>query len=116
MAKTRRKSKIAPRRSWSLALLVLGAVIAAALVAYREPIVGNSTAATAYAARVACSCRYVAGRSLDDCKKDKISGMELVMLSDDDKSMSVTATVPLVTSDTASYRKGYGCVLQPWDS
>lgn len=115
MAKTRRKAGTQSRRSWRFGLLALGIAVGGALFAYREPIVGNAAAATAYSARVACSCRYVAGRSLEDCRKDKIAGMELVMLSDDDAARSVTATFPLVTSDTARYRKGYGCVLQPWN-
>lgn len=75
----------------------------------------DATAGTAYLARVACSCRYVAGRSLDDCAKDKLAGMELIRLSENAETKSVTASVPLIASDTASYREGYGCVLQPWE-
>ena len=115
MAKTRRTAATALRPGWHLGLLALAIAAGAGLFAYREPLTGNAAAATAYSARVVCSCRYVAGRSLGDCAKDKIAGMELVMLSDDDESQSVTATFPLVTSDTASYRRGYGCVLQRWD-
>lgn len=68
----------------------------------------------AYGARVTCSCRFVAGRSLDDCAKDKLEGMELVRFSEDDATKSVTASIPLIASDTASYKEGYGCVLQEW--
>ena len=115
MAKKRRPARKASRRSWGLALLALALLVLGALYAYRVPIIGNASAATAYSARVACSCRYVAGRSIGDCAKDKLAGMELVMLSEDEEAKSVTATMPLVKSDTATYRKGYGCVLQPWD-
>ena len=40
--------------------------------------------------------------------------MELVFLSDDEEERSVTARVPLLSSATARYREGFGCVLDPW--
>ncbi|MBY6127286.1 hypothetical protein KUW15_01015 [Qipengyuania aquimaris] len=102
-------------RWWFWLLVVVAALLAAGWVAYGEDMRRTSEAGTAYAARVACSCRYVAGRSLDDCGKDKLAGMELVMLSENTTNRSVTASIPFVASDTASYREGYGCVLQQWD-
>jgi len=111
MAKAKRSafSRIA---LWLLLLVVLA--IAAAVYANREPISGYASVGTSYAARVACSCRFVAGRSLEDCEKDKLGGMESVTLSDDVDAKSVTARFPLVTSNTASFREGYGCVLEEW--
>lgn len=93
------------------------AVIAACLVVWsnRTTISGYASVGTSYAARVACSCRFVAGRSLEDCEKDKLGGMELVSLSDDEAAKSVTASFPLVTSNTATLRDGYGCVLEEWE-
>jgi hypothetical protein len=82
---------------------------------YREPVAGYTSTGAAFGARTACSCRYIAGRSLEDCKKDFEPGMELVFLSDDEEARSVTAYVPLLASDTARYREGFGCVLDPWD-
>ncbi|BDI59730.1 hypothetical protein [Qipengyuania nanhaisediminis] len=97
-------------------LLVLGLVALAALAwANRAPIAGYADVGTSYAARVACSCRFVAGRSLEDCEKDLLSGMELVSISDDTDARSVTATFPLVASTTAIHREGYGCVLEPYE-
>ena len=98
---------------WVLAILVLA--IAGAATAFRKEINGYGTIASAYSARVACSCRYVAGRPLKDCAKDKLAGMEAVTLVEDDEAKSVTARFPLVASATATYRKGYGCVLEPWE-
>ena len=97
--------------------LLLGvlAAVAVVLYLYREPIRGYADVGTSYAARVACSCRFVAGRSLEDCEKDKLDGMELVTLVDDPKAKSVTARFPLVTSNTARQREGYGCVLDTWE-
>lgn len=108
------KRSLGSRLGAWLLLLVVGGIAAAALV-YREPIEGYAQVGTSYAARVACSCRFVAGRSLEDCAKDKLAGMELVTLVDDVEAKSVTARFPLVTDNTATYREGYGCVLEPWD-
>lgn len=98
---------------WVLALALVG--IGVAVWANRTVIGGYGTVGTAYAARVACSCRFVAGRSLESCETDKMGGMELVSLSDDVEEKSVTATFPLVASTTATYREGYGCVLEDWE-
>jgi hypothetical protein len=40
--------------------------------------------------------------------------MSLVRLSEDDRAKSVTASVPLLASETATYREGFGCVLEKW--
>ena len=98
-------------------LVWIGATVVALLalwLAFGSAATGYANAATAYSARVACSCRYVAGRPLDDCAKDKIGGMELVTLSEDAEDKSVTARMLLV-SDTARMKPGYGCVLDPWN-
>jgi hypothetical protein len=99
---------------WLLALIALG--LGGAAWAFREPINGYGSIASAYSARVGCSCRFVAGRSLDDCTKDKLAGMEAVTLVEDVGTKSVTARFPLVAEATATYREGYGCVLEKWDS
>nr|WP_095013298.1 hypothetical protein [Tsuneonella mangrovi] len=96
-------------------MAAVAVVLLALWAAFGSVALGYARAGTAYGARVACSCRYIAGRSLDDCRKDKIAGMELVMLSDDDAAKSVTARFPLLASDTATLRPGYGCVLKPWN-
>lgn len=98
---------------WVAILAVVA--IAAAVWFNRAPIQGYAAVGTSYAARVACSCRFVAARSLEDCEKDKLAGMELVSLSDDEEAKSVTASFPLVTSNTAVLREGYGCVLEEWE-
>lgn len=105
------------RRSfiWLKLLLIAGILAAGLAWLYREPIAGYSVLGTAYGARVACSCRFVGGRSLKDCEKDFERGMWLISLSEDVKAKSVTASLPLIASQTATFRKGYGCVLQHWD-
>ena len=114
MAKAAGKRSLASRMFlWLLVLALVG--VGMAVWFNRASIQGYAEVGTSYAARVACSCRFVAGRSLEDCAKDKLAGMELVSLSDDVDARSVTASFPLVTSNTATYREGYGCVLEEWE-
>lgn len=103
------------RRAWPRALLALVVLGGATAWYFRAPLVGYTETGAAFGARTACSCRYVAGRPLGDCKKDFEPGMEVVFLSDDPETKSVTARVPLLSSATAQYREGFGCLLEPWD-
>lgn len=103
----------------SVWITILGLVVLALGLAahyYREPIQGYAGVSTSYAARVACSCRFVAGRDLEDCAKDKLSGMEMVSLSENPDAQSVTASIPFVNTATATNREGYGCVLESWEN
>jgi hypothetical protein len=102
-----------PRRTrrWPLAVLV---ILVAAGVWLREPIHGYAMTGASYGARVACSCRYIGGRPLSDCRKDFESGMELVMLSENADEKSVTATFPLLARQTARVVEGEGCQLERW--
>lgn len=68
---------------------------------------------SAYAARVGCSCRYVQGRSLDSCQSDFEPGMELVSLSEDPATKTVTGSVPLLASRSARYAGASGCLINP---
>jgi hypothetical protein len=103
------------RRKWPRITLALVVLVAGTGWFYRAPIEGYTVTGTAFGARTACSCRYVAGRDIDDCEKDFEPGMEVVFLSDDPETKSVTARVPLLASATARYRDGFGCVLEPWE-
>jgi len=111
---TANRSTFDRRRIWPRLLLALVVLVAGLAWFYREPIAGYTTTGTAFGARTACSCRYIAGRALEDCEKDFEPGMEVVFLSDDPETKSVTARVPLLASATARYREGFGCVLEPW--
>ncbi|MFO6446729.1 hypothetical protein ACLBKU_06235 [Erythrobacter sp. NE805] len=116
MAKSPQRANPRPRRRWGLwVLAIIALAVASTATAFRKEIKGYGSIASAYSARVACSCRYVAGRDLKDCAKDKLAGMEAVTLVEDEEAKSVTARFPLVASATATYRKGYGCVLEPWE-
>ncbi|WP_299308850.1 hypothetical protein [uncultured Croceicoccus sp.] len=101
----------------TVAMIVLVILIAAGVAWYRyQPgLAAQAEAGTAFGARTACSCRQIGGRDLSDCRKDFEPGMDLVMLSEDADERSVTARVPLLASSTATWREGYGCVLDPYE-
>ena len=101
------------RRARKLWLLV-AIVAVAALAWFWHPLNSYAETGTSYGARVACSCRYVEGRALGECRKDFEPGMELVRLSEDEAARSVTATLPLLAYQTATFREGEGCVLEKW--
>lgn len=104
-----------PKRSRRTRWLVIGAGLIAALLAlFWGTLNGYAQVGAAYGARVACSCRFLGGRTLGDCRKDFEPGMELVMLSEDSAAKSVTARFPLLASETARLHKGEGCRLDPW--
>lgn len=98
-------------RRWVLAVAIVAGLL---LAAFWRPLNGYAVTGAAYGARVACSCRYVGGRSLGDCRKDFEPGMELVALREDAKARSVTAIFPLLARQTARYYEGEGCRLDPW--
>lgn len=67
-----------------------------------------------YGARVACACRFIGNRSLADCRKDFEPGMEPIRLSEDAKTKSVTAWVPLLASRTVRFDPVLGCQPEPF--
>jgi hypothetical protein len=108
-------SGAAGRRRISLTALVVVALVGfVAAWFWRESLVGQARAGAAYGAHTACSCRHIGGRELPDCRKDFVAGMGVVMLSEDVADRTVTASVPLLASETARYSEGRGCVLEPW--
>jgi hypothetical protein len=105
----------AARRRRRLILRAALALIAAAGGYYWFTHKDEASAATAYGARIACSCRHVDNRVLDRCREDFLPGMGLVMLSEDEEENSVSAWLPFFGGDTAQYREGAGCVLDSWE-
>jgi hypothetical protein len=102
-------------RAWRSRLGWL-ALLALALTAllYGRAVARYAHAATAYGARAGCSCHYIEGRPLGDCRKDFEPGMALVTLSADEQARSITARIALMTPTTATFVEGAGCQLEPW--
>jgi hypothetical protein len=102
-----------PQRSRLRRLLLAGALLAlAVLAAFWTGIRNGARLDAAMGARLACSCRYLGGRSLGDCRKDVTSAR--VVLSEDEATKTITARVPLLATDRASFHQGAGCRLDPW--
>lgn len=113
MATVKNTSRTPPTK-WRMALYV-GAIfllILIAVLAYNFAFIkGQLNIGTAYGARVACSCHYVGGRDIEDCRKDFEPGMELIRLAVDGERKRVTASALLIESATAEFREGWGCVM-----
>jgi len=103
------------RPKWIYALAAIALALFLLLAWNWTAMRARAAVGAGFGARVTCSCRYVEGRSMESCKGDKEPGMALVTLSDDPESRSVEASVPLLASHTARYRKGWGCLLDPLD-
>ena len=115
MATAKPKTIFQPRRSLTRRLAPWVALLTAALIAwFWRPMHDHAQASAAYAARTGCSCHYVAGRALSDCRDDLPAGMGFVSLAEDAESRSVTARVPLLSRHTATFLDGQGCVLERW--
>jgi hypothetical protein len=95
-------------------LLVIAVAAIAALAWLWQPLKARAVTGASYAARVACPCRFIAGRALSACHGDFEPGIGLAILSEDAEAKSVTAWVPLLASQTATFREGEGCQLEPW--
>ena len=108
---SRRPGKVS---RWRARLAGIVALILIATIAwYWRPLKADALADASYASRIACSCRYVAGRDLSDCRKDFLPGMGFIMLSEDEGAKRVTARSLLLSSQTATFHDGQGCVLEP---
>lgn len=105
----------APQRRGRRALLLVAGALAALLAWFWQPLNARAELATSYGAHAGCACRHIAGRALDTCRGDFEPGMSLVTLSEDSEARSVTARFPLLSSQTATYRPGRGCLLERWE-
>lgn len=112
--RTNRTARLGGRRYGRTWPILAAAVLVAALLAwFWHPLHARAVAGASFGARIACSCHFVAGRDLSDCRKDFEPGMETVMLSADEAAKSVTARYLPLAARTATYREGFGCVLEP---
>jgi hypothetical protein len=88
------------------ALLIIGAGGAYAYAQSQKPLLSLGVG---YGARVACGCRYIENRPLSDCTKDFEPGMEPIRLSENPKTKTITASVPLLVSRSARFDPLLGC-------
>jgi hypothetical protein len=91
-------------------LIALLLLLAAWLAYSFSDIKGQAKLGTAYAAHIACSCRYIEGRPLPSCYKDFEPGMAMISLTDDPEHKRIRASVPLLASAVAERRGEFGCL------
>ncbi len=102
------------KRRFRLPWLVALALLAGLAVAFWRPLHSYALTGAAYGARMGCSCRYVEGRPLGDCHRDFEAGMGAVSLSENVQERSITARYLIFARQTARFRDGVGCVMDPW--
>lgn len=90
--------------SWIIFLL-LGSVV---LYFYPKLII-----ATGYSAKKVCSCIFATGREIDEVKKNEMfySILPFIDLKVDTRIKSVISTFKGLSSQTAIFREGFGCIL-----
>ena len=100
----------------NILLAVVAILLAAALGAwlYVRSITPQLQLGVGYAARVACACRFIGNRPLQQCRSDFEAGMEPIRLEEDAGRKSVTAYVPLIASRTATLDPVLGCQPEPF--
>ena len=99
-------------RTFLIAAAVIISVAAGGAYAYARSQKPLLNLGVGYAARVACGCHYIGNRPMSDCRKDFEPGMELIMLSNDPETKTVTAYVPLLTSRSARFDPLLGCQVE----
>src|SRR3546814_4883750 len=96
-----RSTRTDTRLPWAILLLAL----LLGLLIWKFPdFKAQAEVGSAYAARIGCSCRYVQGRSLESCQTDFEPGMDMVSVSEDSATKTITGSVPLLASDRKSTR------------
>ena len=94
-----------------IALVVLLALAVALYALSKKP---KLELGVGYGARVACGCRYIEHRPLASCYSDFEPGMEVIHLSDNPKTRTITASVPLLTSRSVRFDSELGCQPEPF--
>jgi hypothetical protein len=97
-------------------LIGLAASIAVALtVGYAQwfvPTRQDVAVGNAMLAKQICSCIFVAGRSLKDCRADQFESMDPIQVEVRAKPPGVRAFVPLFGERSASWSESFGCTLE----
>lgn len=96
---------------WTGGMAAAGLLAAYVTLQWQKPLLELGVG---YGARVACGCRYIGNRPLEDCYKDFEPGMEVIRLSEDPAKKAITAWVPMTVSRTVRYDEMLGCQPEPF--
>jgi hypothetical protein len=103
-------SRFSKKRLAGYTAIALLALAALWLVFNLGALKGNAKLGAGYASHLACSCRYIEGRDLNSCLSDFEPGMELVTVTDNPETKTITASVPLLAKAMAQRRGTNGCM------
>ena len=91
-------------------LIVLALVAAAVWHFYLKEQREFALVATAYSAKMICSCRFVAERSMNSCMTDFTEDISALTITEN--GTTITSKAPLgLSADTAAFESGLGCTL-----
>lgn len=92
-----------------LIVLAVLAVIAGGIWQFAlKDVVAEGRIGVAFAAKQACSCRFISERSLESCKGDFLADMSQVSFSEGENHISTSAMGGFLKSE-ARYTPGLGC-------
>lgn len=106
--------KASRRALWIGTPIAVVVLLAIAVILYALSQKPKLELGVGYGARVACGCRYIEHRPLASCYKDFEPGMEVIRLSDDPATKTVTASVPLLTHRSVRFDSELGCQPEPF--
>lgn len=98
------------RRLWMLLLAGLAVLLVAVGFAARGPL-AYADIATAYAAKMTCSCRMVSGRSMDSCMADFPEDARAQISVAENGTQFESRALFGAFKAAAVYEDGYGCRL-----
>lgn len=94
-------------------IMAAGAAGLATAAYFGWSIASSAGVGAAAMAKVACSCVFVEGRSIAECRADDPPGFDGINVSIDESTKSVTGTVLGLIRRTAKFNTDYGCTLEP---
>ncbi|MEM5515496.1 hypothetical protein WNY37_00950 [Henriciella sp. AS95] len=97
-------------KGFAVLVVALGVVAIAAWQFWLKDQVAFGEVATAYGAKVVCSCRFVAEREMASCKNDFTEDVSAVTFKETGNSIMASAAAGLVSA-TATFEPGLGCTL-----
>ena len=97
-------------KAFAVLVIVLGVAGALAWHFWLKDQVAYAQTATAYGAKMVCSCRFVAEREMDSCLQDFTVDISMVNFDESDNKVRASVLGGLASS-TAQFENGLGCTL-----
>ncbi|WP_084396242.1 hypothetical protein [Henriciella aquimarina] len=95
---------------FAVGLAIIGLAGALVWQVWLKDQVAYAKVATAYGAKMVCSCRFVAGREMESCKGDFTADVSAVTFSEDGETIRASVLGGVISAE-ADHEEGLGCVL-----